>query len=83
MPPPQHLSMPMLSLQMVQLTAELERATENRLKAEKEMLICNEKLARVTQQKDYLMKTTEMYEADKRELEQEVCVYVYWWVSRT
>lgn len=57
---------------MVQLTAELERATESRLKAEKECLIATEKLSRVSQQKEYLMKTTEVYEADKRELEQEV-----------
>ena len=31
-----------------------------------------EQLSQVSQQKDYLMRTTEMYEADKRELEYEV-----------
>lgn len=57
---------------MVQLTAELERATELRLSAEKELLVTQEKLSRISQQREYLMKTTEIYEADKRELEQEV-----------
>ncbi len=62
---------------MVQLTAELEKATRSRLTAERESLALNEKLSRVSQQKQYLMKTTEMYEADKRELEQEVGGYSY------
>lgn len=57
---------------MVQLTAELEKATALRLKAEKELLVANEKLKKVSQQREYLMKTTEVYEADKRELEHEV-----------
>ena len=57
---------------MVQLTAELENATALRLKAEQELLVTSEKLKQVSQQREYLMKTTEVYEADKRELEQEV-----------
>ena len=56
----------------MQLTAALEQATEQRLKAEKDMLASKEELSRVSQQRAYLMKTTEVYEADKRELEQEV-----------
>lgn len=63
-----------MCVQVVKLTAELERATELRLNAEKELIIVNEKLSQVSQQRTYLMKTTEIYEADKRELEQEVCV---------
>ncbi len=59
---------------MVQLTAELERATESRLKAEQELHEVKSKFSHVAQQREYLMKTTEIYEADKRELEQEVCV---------
>ena len=58
--------------QMVQLTAELEKATEQRLKAQKELAEIKDKYSRISQQKQYLMKTTEVYEADKRELEQEV-----------
>ena len=34
--------------------------------------MASERLSRVSQEKAYLMKTTEVYEADKRELEQEV-----------
>lgn len=57
---------------MVQLTAELEKATALRLQAEKELLVTNEKLKQVSQQRKYLMKTTEVYEADIREREHEV-----------
>ncbi len=60
---------------MVQLTAALEKATASRLKAEKELQEVNDKFSRIAQQREYLMKTTEVYEADKRELEQEVNVY--------
>lgn len=58
----------------MKLTAELERTTDLRLKAEGEVLSLNEKLSHVAQQKACLMRTTEMYEADKRELELEVGV---------
>lgn len=38
----------------------------------KEIERLKEELTRISEQKKYLMKTTEMYEADKRELESEV-----------
>ena len=57
---------------MVQLTAELEKATQRRLETEKELVDLKQRYSQAKQQKDYLMKTTELYEADKRELEQEV-----------
>lgn len=57
---------------MVQLTAELERATECRLKIEKNLIQTKQSLERVSGQRNCLMKTTELYEADKRALEHEV-----------
>ena len=60
----------------MQLTAGLEKATESRLKAERELQEATEKFSRIAQQREYLMKTTEIYEADKRELEQEVCSWL-------
>lgn len=58
--------------QMVQLTAELERSTDKRLKLERELVQTKHNLEIVSEQKSALVKTTEKYQADKRELEEEV-----------
>jgi len=57
---------------MVQLTAELERSTDRRLKLERELIQTKHNLEIVSEQKNALAKTKEKFEADKRELEEEV-----------
>ena len=57
---------------MAKLQAELEKAKSVRASQDRQTSRLQEQLAQVTQQKDILARTTEMYEADKRELEQEV-----------
>ncbi len=59
-------------MQMVQLTAELERSTDKRLKLERELIQTKHTLEIVSDQKNALVKTTEKYQADKRGLEEEV-----------
>ena len=61
--------------QIMKLTTDLEKSTERRLKVEADMVQTKQNLALVSDQKNSLMKTAELYEADKRELEQEVCVF--------
>ena len=62
---------------MVQLTAELERSTDRRLKQERELIQTKQYLERLSEQKNTLMKTKELYEANKRSLEEEVRVDVF------
>ena len=61
-----------LPSQIAQLHAELEKEHGEKAAKEREMTKLQGRLTHISQQKDYLMRTTEMYEADKRELEQEV-----------
>ena len=58
--------------QIAKLHAELEKAHGDYVSSKKELSRVQQQLSRVTQQNELLVKTTVMYEADKRELESEV-----------
>ena len=58
--------------QIAKLHAELEKARGDYTSSKKELSRVQQQLGRVTQQNELLVKTTVMYEADKRELESEV-----------
>ena len=66
------LSLSLTLPQIAQLHAELEKARGNYVSSKKELSRVQQQLGRVTQQNELLVKTTVMYEADKRELESEV-----------
>lgn len=58
--------------QMAKLQAELEKAKSMRASQDRRVSQLQGQLAQVTQQREILARTTEMYEVDKRELEQEL-----------
>ena len=66
------LSLSLTLPQIAQLHAELEKARGDYVSSKKELSRVQQQLGRVTQQNELLVKTTVMYEADKRELESEV-----------
>ena len=69
---PLSLSLSLTLPQIAQLHAELEKARGDYASSKKELSRVQQQLGRVTQQNELLVKTTVMYEADKRELESEV-----------
>jgi hypothetical protein len=58
--------------QIAQLRAELEKARALRQSSERVVGQLRDQLKRTANEKDILLRTTEIYEADKRELENEV-----------
>ena len=58
--------------QIAQLRAELEKAKALRQSSERVVAQLRDQLKRTANEKDILLRTTEIYEADKRELENEV-----------
>ena len=58
--------------QIAQLNSELERGRLTGSTRDRELGKVKGELAAIARQKDFLARTTEMYEADKRELEMEV-----------
>ena len=72
-----------LSLQIARLQAELEQslstteARERELEArERELAQAREQVTHLSQEREMLLRTSEMYEADKRELQDEVQDYI-------
>ena len=59
-------------VQIAQLRAELEKARALRQSSERVVAQLRERLKKTSNEKDILLRTTEIYEADKRELENEV-----------
>ena len=59
-------------VQIAQLRAELEKARTLRHSSERVVTQLRDQLKKTTNEKDILLRTTEIYEADKRELENEV-----------
>lgn len=67
---------PLDDIQIARLNARLEQVSASEASVKKESKELKQQLSRVSQQKQILAKTTEMYEADKRELEHEVYIYI-------
>ena len=59
-------------MQIAQLRAELEKARALRQSSERVVAQLRDQLKKTANEKDILLRTTEIYEADKRELENEV-----------
>ena len=59
-------------MQIAQLRAELEKARSLRQSSERVVSQLRDQLKKTANEKDILLRTTEIYEADKRELENEV-----------
>ena len=66
------LSLSLFSLKITQLTAEVKALKEKLGAQTKEHKHLKSMFTRVSEQKDYLLRTQEMYEQDKRELQQEL-----------
>ena len=69
-------------IQIAQLNARLEQVSASEASIKKDSRDLKQQLSRVNQQKQILAKTTEMYEADKRELEHEVQTYYTFYQER-
>lgn len=63
-----------IHVQIAQLRAELEKVRALRQSSERVVVQLREQLKKTSNEKDILLRTTEIYEADKRELEYEVRV---------
>lgn len=63
-----------LTVQIAQFRAELEKVRALRLSSERIVVQLKEQLKKTSDEKNILLRTTEIYEADKRELEYEVKV---------
>lgn len=61
-----------LTVQIAQLRAELEKVRALRQSSERVVIQLREQLKKTSDEKNILLRTTEIYEADKRELEYEV-----------
>lgn len=61
-----------MCIQIAQLRAELEKARTLRQSSERVVAQLREQLKKTSNEKSILLRTTEIYEADKRELENEV-----------
>ena len=57
---------------MARLQAELERSHAASLAKDHELAQTREQVSLLTQERELLLRTTEMYEADKRDLQEEV-----------
>ena len=68
------LSLSLSLSQIARLQAELERSHAATVAKEHELGQAMEQLQHLSQERELLLRTTEMYETDKRELQDEVCV---------
>ncbi len=60
------------------MTAQLEQISSSEAALKKELKQFRQELAKANQRRQQLVQTTEMYEADKRELEHEVTTNIVW-----
>lgn len=60
------------SSQNAHITAQLEQISSSEAALKKELRELRQELSKANQKRQQLVKTTELYEADKRELEHEV-----------
>ncbi len=61
-----------LTSQNAHMTAQLEQVSTSEATLKREIRELRQELSKVNQQRQELVQTTEMYEAEKRELEHEV-----------
>ena len=64
--------------QIARLQAELEQSHASNISKDHQLTQAQEQVTYLTRERDTLFHTTEMYEVDKRELQDEVCVCVCW-----